>query len=190
MGLTGEDDRYNKFRAIARISATKYLDLTKTIRAQDPIVVGYLLELLQIKHPFLQRFENMWPMRDMIGQFLRHHNAYSKHRPIIQTSDRGDDDSDDLTDSDDSEDGDDTEDEDETEDEEENDGDEYDQMGLGQLAGFLSEPSNHPSTSNATKGTRKSKSSPDTISKVPQHVSKRKQPAVCFFRTSSRQYPH
>ncbi|KAG1812937.1 uncharacterized protein BJ212DRAFT_1369117 [Suillus subaureus] len=142
MGLTGDNDRYNKFRAIARIFATRYLDLTKTIRAQDQTVVDYILELLQIQHPFLQQFEDVWPMRDMIGQFLWHRNTYYKHRPIIQTSGRGDD------------------------------------MCLGELAKFLSEPNNHPSISNATKGTRKSKSNSDTISKVPQHVNKRKQPAV------------
>ncbi|KAG1718406.1 hypothetical protein EDB19DRAFT_1920616 [Suillus lakei] len=121
----------------------------------------------------------------MIGQFLRYNIAYSKQYPIIHTSGRGDDDDDDLTDSDDSddsEDGDDTEDEDDMEDEDEDEGDDrgnkYDRMGLGQYAKFVNEPSNHPSTSNANTGPRMSKSSPDTASKVPQHVNKRKQPAV------------
>jgi hypothetical protein len=61
----------------------------------------------------------MWPMRDVIGQFLRYTNVISIVLSI-QTSCRVDDDNDDLADSDSSEDGDDTEDKEE---EEENDGD-------------------------------------------------------------------
>ncbi|KAG2358514.1 hypothetical protein BDR07DRAFT_1611846 [Suillus spraguei] len=112
MGLTGRNRRYNKFRA----------------------------RPLRIEHPFLQRFENAWPMRDMIGQFLWHSSVDSKHCSIIL----GDDDNDDSTDSDDSEseDGDDM-------DEEDSHGNEY-EMYLGQLA---NEPGNHPSTSNTRKGT-------------------------------------
>ncbi|KAG2137814.1 hypothetical protein BD769DRAFT_1703334 [Suillus cothurnatus] len=60
MGLADDNDRYN---------SAKYLDLTKRIRAQDQIVLDLGLEL--IPHPFLQQFENVWPMRDMIGQLLR-----------------------------------------------------------------------------------------------------------------------
>ncbi|KAG2075616.1 hypothetical protein BDR04DRAFT_1149951 [Suillus decipiens] len=78
--------------AIARLSAIKYLDLTKTIRAQDQTVLDYLLELLQIEHPFLQQFENAWPMRDMIGQFLRHSSTYSKALSYhLRHSEDGDD---------------------------------------------------------------------------------------------------
>ncbi|KAG1725765.1 hypothetical protein EDB19DRAFT_2028547 [Suillus lakei] len=139
-----------RWAIVVRISAIKYLDLTKTIREQD--------KTLQIKHPVLQQFENVWPMRDMIGQFLRYNIAYSKQYPIIHTSGRGDDDDDDLTDSDDSEDGDDTEDEDE--DEGDDRGDKYDRMGLGHYAKFVNEPSNHPSTSNTNTGSRKSKAVP------------------------------
>ncbi|KIK42165.1 hypothetical protein CY34DRAFT_805223, partial [Suillus luteus UH-Slu-Lm8-n1] len=184
MGLKDRNRRYNEFRAIARLAAIKYLNLNKTMRAQDQFVVEYLLVLLQIKHPFLQRFKNVWPMRDMIGQFLRNSRAYHKDLPIILASGRGDDDdstdSDDSEDGDDSEGGDDTDDEDETEDEDKMSGygDEYDRMSLGQLVEHVNEPSNHPASSNAKKGIRKSKSSSDTASEVPQHVNKRKQPAV------------
>lgn len=66
--------------ARAGYSSAKYLDLTKRIRAQDQIVLDLGLEL--IPHPFLQQFENVWPVRDMIGQFLRYTNAPNKHRPV------------------------------------------------------------------------------------------------------------
>ncbi|KAG2749990.1 hypothetical protein P692DRAFT_20666790, partial [Suillus brevipes Sb2] len=41
---------------------------------------------LQAKYTYLSRFQNTWPMRDMIGQYLRNQNAYAKHRPILQTT--------------------------------------------------------------------------------------------------------
>ncbi|EGO26119.1 hypothetical protein SERLADRAFT_435960 [Serpula lacrymans var. lacrymans S7.9] len=91
MELGKKKRQYNAFSAVARQLSWKYLDVTATLRNQDQFVLNMVLSLAQEKYKYLQKFPSNWPMRDLIGRFLRNYVQYLKKQEIeTTTSDDGD----------------------------------------------------------------------------------------------------
>jgi len=79
MKLDGKDAIYNKIRyKVIEIAKDNGLRLDTTIRYQPPMVLGTIITLAMLEIPHLANFQDGWPVKDFLQQFLQNHGNYRR----------------------------------------------------------------------------------------------------------------
>ncbi|KAG1847214.1 hypothetical protein F4604DRAFT_1936020 [Suillus subluteus] len=97
MGLSDRKEHYNVLDR-AHMLADRYLKENVTISGQDKFLVQNVIRKAQSTSCTLQKFDQGWPIYDMLAQYLRNRSAYKKKKNRLQ--DFGSDSDSDSTDSD------------------------------------------------------------------------------------------
>ncbi|KAI0646644.1 hypothetical protein C8Q79DRAFT_963755 [Trametes meyenii] len=72
MKLSGNDELYRRIQHSVHYIAYSKLDMTKPYTRQHPRDVAVVIALVCDKHePFLDKFENAWPVTDMLKMYLQ-----------------------------------------------------------------------------------------------------------------------
>ncbi|KAG2110104.1 hypothetical protein DEU56DRAFT_905607 [Suillus clintonianus] len=104
MGLVDRKEHYNALVDRVHMLADRYLKDNVTISGQDKLLVQNIMRKAQSTSRTLQKFDQGWPVYDMLAQYLRNRNAYNKkkkhksscfHRlaDLVDTGDSSDSDS-------------------------------------------------------------------------------------------------
>ncbi|KAH7917963.1 hypothetical protein BV22DRAFT_1134962 [Leucogyrophana mollusca] len=75
LGLTDNKPRYNAICDKVRALVHKYLDPNLTISRQDQLLVAKVILKAQQNSRTFRKFKDGWPVRDLMGQFLRNRVA-------------------------------------------------------------------------------------------------------------------
>ncbi|KAF8724711.1 hypothetical protein AX14_008648 [Amanita brunnescens Koide BX004] len=82
MGLVDNKQEYNRIRRTVHDCATKWLDKTQRISAQDDLAICRVIRFVNNEFPEFKIFHNGWPVREMIRQYLSNRVSYEKKRQL------------------------------------------------------------------------------------------------------------
>ncbi|KIM71113.1 hypothetical protein PILCRDRAFT_17367 [Piloderma croceum F 1598] len=83
MGLSGRENEeiyLSLLQKVRKAAPRSGIDMTKTIHQIRPIIVIRFIALCQKKWPFFRRFEDGWPLRDMLASYLVNQKASANRK--------------------------------------------------------------------------------------------------------------